>query len=163
MNFSTRCFGFCVAALLASCQYFTSERISSETFYKEEMESIDWNEVDTYPAFKECETFTEKAEQKNCFQSVLQNRIKAKLDGEKVMVSQSVSDTVNMILQIEKEGNIQVVEIITDSLTLQHIPLLSQLLKESVEQLPAPAPAYKRGIPVTTQVTLPIVLNSPEL
>ncbi|MAL59694.1 MAG: hypothetical protein CMC14_06580, partial [Flavobacteriaceae bacterium] len=55
----------------SSCQYFNTERISSETFYEEEIESINWSEVDTYPMFRECETFTEKEVQKTCFQNVV--------------------------------------------------------------------------------------------
>ncbi len=149
--------------VLYSCQYFNTERISSETFYEEEIESINWSDVDTYPMFRECETFTEKEEQKSCFQNVVNTAIKTKLSEENLITSQDVNDTVTIIIQIDKTGDLVIQEVMADSLTLKYIPNLSQLFKESIDQVSNPAPAYKRGIPVNTTIRLPFILNSEKL
>lgn len=163
MNIRQVLFLISIGVLCASCQFFNTERISSETFYKEELESIDWNDVDTYPSFKECETNMEKAGQKSCFQEVIVNTIQSKLSQEKIMATFDVKDTAIIRLQIDTLGKIRVQEMVMDSLVLQKIPNLKEILKESIEQLPLTAPAYKRGIPVTTQMTLPFLINSEEL
>ena len=38
-----------------SCEYFETKKISSETFVKDEIKSINWKDVDQYPIFKNCE------------------------------------------------------------------------------------------------------------
>lgn len=149
--------------IVSSCQYFNTERISSETFYEEEIESINWSEVDTYPMFGECEKYTEKEEQKSCFQNVVNTAIKQELSEENLVTSQEISDTVTIILQIDKKGNLDIEEVIADSLTLKKIPSLSRLFQESIGKISNPAPAYKRGIPVTTTIRLPFILNSENL
>ncbi|MEZ4858406.1 MAG: hypothetical protein R2781_06305 [Flavobacteriaceae bacterium] len=156
-------FGLFCGFFLNSCQYFNTQRISSETFYEEEMERIDWSDVDTYPAFKECETKTEKEEQKLCFQNVVVVAIQKKLSEENLVVSQTLQDTVNIILQIENTGVIQIQEMSIDSLVAQKIPALETLIRESIFELPKPSPSYKRGIPVTSRIQLPFILNSENL
>lgn len=149
--------------IIYSCQYFNTERISSETFYEEEIESINWSEVDTYPMFRECETYSEKDEQKTCFQNVVNSAIKAELSEENLVTSQEINDTVTIILQIDKTGKMAIQELIADTLTLKKIPSLSRLFQESIAKISSPSPAYKRGIPVKTTIRLPFILNSEHL
>ncbi|MCB0457650.1 MAG: hypothetical protein R2776_05420 [Flavobacteriaceae bacterium] len=163
MNFRKGVYLILCVGICSSCQFFNTERISSETFYQEEFDSIDWNQVDTYPSFKECETKTEKESQKACFQEVIVTSIQLKLSGEKMVANHEIHDTVHLLLQIEKSSEIGIQEIVMDSLLLQKIPNLKGLFTESIEQLHLSAPAYKRGIPVTTQIKLPFVVNSEEL
>lgn len=149
--------------VLYSCQYFNTERISSETFYEDEIESINWSDVDTYPAFPECEKFTEKEDQKSCFQNVVNTAIKQELSEENLVTSQEIDETVIIILQIDKTGTMVIQELIADTLTINKIPSLSRLFQESISKISSPAPAYKRGIPVTTTIRLPFILNSENL
>lgn len=163
MNFRKGVYLILCVGICSSCQFFNTERISSETFYQEEVDSIDWNQVDTYPSFKECETKTEKERQKLCFQEVIVSVIQEKLSQEKMMANHELHDTIELLLQIEKSGEIVIQEIVIDSLLLQKIPNLKGLFTESIKQIKLSAPAYKRGIPVTTQMKLPFVVNSEEL
>ena len=146
-----------------SCQFFDTERISSETFYKEELESISWDHVDTYPLFKECENNMEIENQKSCFQGVIVTAIQSIVSQESNVVNIDIKDTLHILLQVEKTGEIILKEIDIDTLLAQKIPNLKAWLDESINHLPVCSPAYKRGIPVTTQITLPFVLNSEEL
>lgn len=148
---------------ITSCQFFNTERISSETFYEEEMESIDWSEVDTYPVFKECETYTEREDQKTCFQNVIHKVITNKLEEEKIVVSSDINDEVILVLEVKNNGDMLLKELIIDSIASQRTPKLSEVFRASIQSLPNPAPAYKRGIPVATTIKLPFVLNSESL
>tara|TARA_B110000211_G_scaffold105679_1_gene122880 strand:+ start:999 stop:1181 length:183 start_codon:yes stop_codon:yes gene_type:complete len=49
-----------VLFVLASCQYFETDKISSETFYQQEIKTISWNDVDQFPSFSSCQHISEK-------------------------------------------------------------------------------------------------------
>ena len=53
-------FSLFLLVLASSCQFFETEKISTETFYEEEIKAIDWKDVDQYPVFTECSDFSEK-------------------------------------------------------------------------------------------------------
>lgn len=59
--------------VFASCQYFSTEKISSESIYEEELKSINWTDVDTFPAFPGCDDLIAQEAQKNCFKKPLPN------------------------------------------------------------------------------------------
>ncbi|MEM7187687.1 MAG: hypothetical protein AAF466_13620 [Bacteroidota bacterium] len=50
-----------------------------------------------------------------------------------------------------------------DSLLDQQLPSLRPWLTESIETLPKLSPASKQGVPVTTQFTFPLVIETEEL
>ena len=58
-----------IAIGISSCQFFETEKISTETFLKEEINAINWKDVDRYPVFKECEGISDKLETKSCFET----------------------------------------------------------------------------------------------
>ena len=65
-NFKTMKYIFYVLVLciMASCQYFETDKISSDTFYDQEIKTISWNQVDQYPTFVSCQKDSEKKERK---------------------------------------------------------------------------------------------------
>lgn len=144
--------------LASSCQYFDTEKISSETFYEEELKAIDWEDVDQYPAFKNCEHLTEKELQKQCFETTLSNHIYDQIASKKIVTNTNLNSSVNLHIHIAKTGSIARVEVTMDSLLLEKIPLLEGWLRQGIDSLPVMAPAYKRGIPVKTEFTLPVII-----
>ncbi|MBL4662914.1 MAG: hypothetical protein JKY22_05020 [Flavobacteriaceae bacterium] len=149
-----------ILLLATSCQYFETEKISSDTFYEEEIEAIDWDQVDQYPTFSSCEQLTEKEERKNCFETTLSQYI-YEFVGRKNLVTQSdLNSTVQMDFTISRLGKISNLNIVMDSSLQQKIPQLKEWLTHSIDSLPELAPAYKRGIPVETKFRLPIIINS---
>jgi len=146
--------------LTSSCQFFETEKISSETFYEEELKEIDWEDVDQYPSFSVCEEFTEKQNQKKCFETTLSNYIYEAVAAKNIVTNQNINSTVLLDFNISKTGSISNLTIEIDSLLTQKIPLLKVWLAQSIDSLPKMAPAYKRGIPVETKFTLPIVIKT---
>ena len=47
-----------------------------------------------------------------------------------------------------------------DSVVSQQLPFLSASLEKAMRSVKSPSPAYKRGIPVTTEFTLPVVIHT---
>jgi len=146
--------------LTTSCQFFETEKISSDIFYEDEMESIDWKEVDQYPSFVACESYTEKLAQKSCFETTLSTHLYQSIQEKKFSTVKDMHDTIPLSFTISREGVIEVTNIHMDSLLTLELPLFERWIMESVGSLPNLSPAYKRGIPVQTQFTLPIVLKT---
>jgi len=149
--------------VFASCQYFSTEKISSESIYEEELKSINWTDVDTFPAFPGCDDLIAQEAQKNCFQKTITQSLEHQLSQQQVVAHQSIWDTVWLKMEVDPNGRIGLLDLAMDSLTLVKIPEIQRIFQESLEALPKPAPAYKRGVPVRAQFTLPVVIRSEKI
>ena len=99
-----------------SCQFFETEKISSETFLKDEIKSINWKDVDQYPIFLNCDTFTEKKQQKSCFESTLSAHLYQVINSEKMMVTTDLSETLVLDFLVDEKGKIAITSMKMDSL-----------------------------------------------
>ena len=152
-----------ILLLATSCQYFETDKISKETFYQEELKTIDWKDVDQYPAFPKCENFTEKNEQKSCFENALSSHLGRTFTDHNAIAIRDLNDTITVKFTISNTGKLSIMEMhITETINTE-FPLLHNWLEESIDTLRPVAPAYKRGIPVETQFTLPIIIKTNSL
>jgi hypothetical protein len=135
------------------------KKTSSEAILKEELETFNWNEVDTYPSFSECDSLDMKEEKMYCFQYFLKKHISKKLQSETIIVNQDVNDTINLQFQVSDKGVLSILNTEIDSVTLLEIPNIADLLTKSLDSLPKIFPAIKRGQQVTTEFKLPIIIN----
>jgi len=149
-----------IFAFFTSCQFFETEKISSETFYEEELKTIEWNDIDQYPIFSSCTELTEKIDQRNCFVNTLSSTFYRSLQDQKWTVMKTFHDTIVLDISVSNSGVIQINKIKMDSLLGTQLPKMNEVLSSSIDSLSLDAPAYKRGIPVNTRFTLPIVLNT---
>lgn len=149
-----------LALLASSCQFFETEKVSSEEIYKEEMETIDWKDVDRYPSFPNCQNTLEKPEQKDCFINTISTHLYQSISHQEIVAVREVYDTVKVNFEISRDGQLSILEIKMDSLVRKEFPNLETWLLQSVDSLKPVAPAYKRGIPVKTQFTLPVVIKT---
>jgi len=151
---------FSICLFFCSCNYFNTEKITSETFYEEELKIISWNEVDMLPTFPECDSAIEKPEQQACFLKVFKREIVNNLDVEALKTHHAILDTLHLDLEVTKTGIIQLLHFKADSTLMNTMPDLEEKLTLSIKQLPQLEPALKRGIPVTMQWTLPIIIKT---
>ena len=149
--------------LTTSCQFFETEKISTETFYKEEVRAINWKDIDQYPVFQPCESTTTKSEQRLCFERALSAHLLQSFTEHDIKTYHDVNDTVHVSLVIDKKGKMQITDLKIDSILRTEFPLLQQWIFEGIDTLQPVAPAYKRGIPVQTEFMLPIILTTEAL
>jgi hypothetical protein len=150
---------FLIVLLLTSCKYFNVKKTSSETILKEELETFNWNDVDEYPNFSLCDSVVGKVEKTVCFQQTITANITGFLQKEMIVVSQDIHDTIMLQFQVSKNGELQLKNSEIDTLTIQEIPNIKELLHKSLNALPKIYPAIKRGQQVTTEFDLPIIIS----
>ncbi len=144
----------------SSCQFFETEKISSETFLEEEIKAINWKEIDQYPVFQNCETETEKEQQKSCFETTLINHLYQSIQSEKTIVSTEINETIIIDFMVNEKGELSISTMKVDSVLSNQLPLLENKIIQGLDSLQPIAPAYKRGIPVKTTFKLPIVIKT---
>ncbi|MCG2419905.1 hypothetical protein K8089_12815 [Aequorivita sp. F47161] len=146
--------------LATSCQFFETEKVTSEKIFKEEIEAIDWKEVDRYPSFSNCENTLEKPEQKDCFINTISTHLYKSISHEDIVAVREVYDTVRVNFEVSSSGQLYILEIKMDTLLKKEFPGLENWIIQSIDSLQPVAPAYKRGIPVKTRFTLPVVIQT---
>lgn len=146
--------------VLASCQYFETEKISADTFYEQELKTISWEEVDQFPAFALCQNISKKEASKTCFESTLISKIHAGITSKHFISQNSISDTLWVGISISNQGSISLKDIKMDSITALTFPKLKSWIQQSIDSIPLIAPGHKRGVPVTVSLQLPMVLKT---
>ncbi|MGC6429891.1 MAG: hypothetical protein ACON5F_02500 [Jejuia sp.] len=144
---------------LCSCEYFNVKKTTPEAILEEDLKSINWEDVDTYPSFSYCDSLIIKAEKKACFESTLYSEINEYLLNQNIIVTQNVHDTIRLRLGISKNGEMALLDARIDSTTIAEIPEIKEILLKSLSELPPITSATKRGQPVTTEFELPIIVK----
>lgn len=145
---------------LTGCNNFETRKISSEEVLDQESRSLNWKEVDEYPAFDNCRNITEIELARECFESTVAGSVNSYLSRQEPIVTEAIDDTVFVHLEISKTGVPTIESIDADSLTTSQIPELELWLKQSIDSLPRIHPASKRGIPVSSVFVMPVMIKA---
>jgi len=151
---------FFFIGLLVSCELFESKEDKTQKLVNEELLSIDWNDVDQYPHFDNCDETATKDAQKNCFQTVMIEYFAEALDGLQFQVDHDMNDTVYIDFLIDEHGFISVLNVEEKTDVLNEISDFNNKISARLNDLTTVAPALKRGNPVSLRFRLPLVLNT---
>lgn len=152
---------FCLlllACIFSSCEFFQMERRTSDVILEEEIQALDWNEVDVYPVFSNCQDLQE-AEQLDCFVTSLHDKVTHSMQRYAQMHYIDSLTQLDIEITIDKNKNLSFT---TDADTIafksaENLQLLLTNIQEGLDSLQVTEPALKRGIPVTTKFALPII------
>jgi len=145
--------------LFTSCDYFEKKKVNSEDLLKEELQTFNWNDVDTYPTFSSCDSIIAKEESKICFQNTLLANVNQYLEQQNIVVSTDVNDTIRLKLIIDNKGLLKVDSIVVKPETQFQIPEIDSLLRQSLKSVPKIYPAIKRRQQVSTAFELPVIVR----
>jgi len=148
---------FLCGFLLVSCEFFQKKELSNDSVIDT---VIDYNSVDVFPLFPKCDSIPSQEKQKICTQIKLSEYIYASLVSINITTSKKVSDTLLITLNIDKIGKVSLSNIKSSEMIQQQIPKLDSLIKIGIESLPLLKPAIKRGVLVSTEFSLPIVVKN---
>lgn len=145
----------------SSCQLFYSTEKLTNTLIEQELEAINWEEVDQYPLFvDDCDELASKPEQLVCFRQQMHQKISQALKETKFTVAQNLQDTLLVNLKVDEDGFIRITSIQDNNNLEQAIPKLKQEITTKLNDFTTVAPALKQGNPVSTLFTLPIVIKT---
>jgi hypothetical protein len=145
---------------ISSCNFFDSKEKRTQELIDADLNQIDWNTVDSYPLFLECDENATKEVQRRCFEQQLTTHFGETLNEFEFTVDSDQNAIVEVIFVIDTEGRISVLDIHKDASILKQMPEFDGLITQSLKNMPAIAPALKRGVPVSTKYKIPIVLNT---
>lgn len=145
---------------LGSCNFFESKEKRTQELINAELREMDWNSIDSYPLFLECDETATKTEQKRCFEQHLTSHFQNTLREFEFTIDSNQSAIVDVIFVIDAEGKISVLEIVKDASILKQMPEFDGIITQSLKNIPPIAPALKRGIPVRTKFKIPVQLNT---
>lgn len=149
----------CCCGLLASCELFMSKEDKTRKMVNEELLAIDWNDVDQYPLFDNCDETATKNVQRDCFQSEMLNHFSQALDSLQFEVQADMNDTMYVDFLVDEHGFITVVNMEENQNILNEIKDFNAAIALKLKDLTV-APALKRGTPVSLRFRLPIVVNT---
>ncbi len=145
---------------MASCNWFASREAKTQKLVEAELQSIDWNDVDQYPLFDDCDETVTKIIQRECFENTLLLHFSMTLQDFEFVLDKDVDDSIYVDFLVNKEGSVTVLDIEQNSAVQEQIPEFNGIITQSLKSLPRVEPALKRGIPVDAKFRIPIVLNT---
>lgn len=146
--------------LLVSCDFFKSTDTQTQQLVNDELLAIDWNDVDQYPLFENCDESISKEVQRVCFQETLMQYFTSAFDDLQLQVTNDINDTLRVDFLIDEHGFMTVQQVLKNAVIENEIPNFSNTVTQRLNDLTTVAPALKQGIPVSMKFRLPIVLNT---
>lgn len=154
-----QCFLILFILVLYSCDYLNVKKVSKDTILKEELKTFNWENVDAYPSFFNCDSLQLKAEKRICFEHTLHTHINKFLQNKTIVVGRDLNDTLTLKFRVSKHGNISFLKAEINSSTKLEIPEINSLIIESLDSLPQISAAIKRSQPVTTEFEIPLIIK----
>ncbi|PZW38639.1 hypothetical protein LX95_02661 [Mesonia algae] len=145
---------------LLGCQQMETKKVFSDEIAAEELKHINWNDVETYPSFPECEKCDEKAKQKRCFEQRLTQIIYENLETHQVVLQDNLHEKVMVVIGVSAKGEVKIASLKASEHLKAQLPEFESWLEKAVTNLPKTYPAQKRGIPVNTSFQLPLTIQS---
>ncbi len=149
-----------IAMLVVGCKNFETQKFSSEQIVKQELARMDWDELDTYPSFGECDGLPTKAERKQCFEQQFSRHIFKVLSQHQVELKDSIHQQLVLTIAISAEGIPSLDKLTIPQEVKAQIPEIRTWIEQAISNLPKIYPAEKRGVPVASKFKLPLIIQS---
>lgn len=148
--------------LVVSCQYFDAQAPDENVLLQEELNKINWSEVDQYPSIFKCDTIQDKDFQKQCFFENLVQTIQERIGIDTIQMMYPKADTIDVKVTINADSTLKFeAQQPKDSITYDFVKIDS-ILKNRLSDFPKVEPAIKRGIKVKTQFVVPVIIKVTE-
>lgn len=143
-----------------SCDFTSNKELVVEDLVSNDLKTFNWNDVDTYPRFQNCDTIINNESNFNCFVNTITSKLQSNLINSSFVVNSSVSDTLIINFNVTNKGDIILSELSKKSLISELNVLIDSIFKLTVSDLPKLYPAIKRGQPVKTKFLLPVLIST---
>jgi hypothetical protein len=147
---------------LSSCQLFDKQVPDEQELLQEELQKINWNDVDEFPTVSFCETLQNKEAQKQCFFNYLIENIQQRISIDTLHILYPEMDTISVKITINSDASVEFQTQKTKISTSYDIKLIDSILQNRLSDFPKVEPAIKQGIKVKTQFILPVIIKVTE-
>lgn len=146
-----------VVLLFSSCKYFDNQVPQKEDLLQKELQSINWKHVDEFPSIDQCDSISDKDGRRQCFIDYLIENIQQRISVDTLALRYPEIDTIKVKITVFPDST---VTFDPDSSKQSHEPhIIDSIIRARLREFPKVNPALKRGIPVTTQFIVPVILN----
>jgi hypothetical protein len=149
---------FIACLLLLSCQYFSREVPSKDVLLKQQLDSINWSEVDEMPSVPSCDSLGSKPDRAQCFINFMAAEIQHRLSADTLTVRYAQFDTINVKVTVSRDASLQFEPQFPEN-TVYDKTIMDSIIRSRLTNFPKINPALKRGLPVKTAFILPVILN----
>ena len=101
---------------LQSCQFFDKKVPDEKVMLDQELQKIDWEQVDEFPSFSACDSVTDKVSQQSCFYETLSSQLHSKLKDDSIAKLFPQLDTIQVKVIISSNSNLNFEPIISDTI-----------------------------------------------
>lgn len=142
-----------------SCQYFEKQVPDENQLLQQELQKINWNEVDEFPSVMSCDTIQDKTIKRQCFFDYLTQTIQERIGTDTLQLLYPEIDTIEVKVTINPDASLLFEpQFSKDSVAYNKVKIDSILTKRLAD-FPKVEPAIKRGIKVKTQFVLPVIIK----
>ncbi len=150
---------FFLLLLLQSCQFFDKKVPDENVLLQQELQKINWNEVDEFPSVLQCDTIKDATIKKQCLFDYLAQTIQERIGIDTLQMLYPEIDTIEVKVTINPDASLQFEpQVPTDSVAYDKIKIDS-ILTARLADFPKVEPAIKRGVKVKTQFVLPVIIK----
>ena len=144
---------------IVSCQFFEQKKAPNEDeLLQQRLKEVNWKTVDQLPTVANCDSLTDKNEQKKCFFEFLTTTINQKINIDTLSKFYPKKDFLLVKISVFPNEPLHFESVIKDSLEVDKHKIDS-ILNAKLTNLPVINPAIKRGIPVKSQFAIRIELT----
>ncbi|MDP2088823.1 MAG: hypothetical protein Q8J84_05425 [Flavobacteriaceae bacterium] len=143
---------------ITSCEYLSFKKPTQVAIPK--MDSIDYSKIDDFPVFPECDSIPSQDKQRICFQMEMSKYIYLTLSQLKINTKSAFNDTIIVKIVVDNLGKTKLSSIQKTANVTQNLPKLDSIISSGLQNLPTLQPAIKRGIPVSAEFSLPIIIKT---
>lgn len=150
---------FFLSLTVISCQYFDKKVPDENVLLEQELQKINWNEVDEFPSVLQCDSIEDEVIKKQCFFDYLTQTIQERIGIDTLQLLYPEMDTIEVKITINPDASLQFEPQFPKDNVLYDKKLIDSILVARLSDFPKVEPAIKRGIKVKTQFVLPVIIK----
>jgi hypothetical protein len=143
-----------------SCQYFEKNVPNKDELLKEELQKVNWAEVDEFPSTTSCDSIEDKEARKQCFFDYLTQTIQGKLATDTLQILYPNLDTIQVKVTVYPDAKLKFEPYFPKDNMAYDTDKIDSIMQTKLADFPIIEPAIKRGIKVKSQFVIPVILKS---
>jgi len=151
---------FCFLFISCEFDFQFDKKITVDEFITEELNSLNWNNVDQYPVFENCLEINNVKNKNNCFVETITSSFRENLKTNNLVLNRTLIDTVRIVLKVDKIGKISIDNMTISDQNSKYKEVITKSFESTVSSLPKLYPAIKRGQEVDVIFNMPIIIST---